>query len=107
MGWFSNWLSKVDIGLRPRNVFEGTEVNLYPFTERGLSWLEQNIAQFTEPEWSPGDRCLLLSEIDCLRLGRVVQKLRDAGMKVRFYGRLKGWDGYSLFWLQRHGRIRS
>ena len=100
-GWFSNWYNKVDIGLRPRNVFMGAEVNLYPFTQRGLDWLEQNINKFMEPVWSRRDRCLMLSELDCLALMSVVEMLQDAGLKVRFYGRLKGWDGKSPFWLER------
>jgi len=101
MGWFSNWHNKVDIGLRPRNVFVGTEVNLYPFTPRGIEWLEQNVDKFMDPAWSKRDRCLMLSELDCLALMRVVEILQDAGLKVRFYGRLKGWDGKSPFWLER------
>jgi type 1 fimbriae regulatory protein FimB/type 1 fimbriae regulatory protein FimE len=36
MGWFSNWLSKVDIGLRPRNVFEARREYL---TEREVERL--------------------------------------------------------------------
>jgi hypothetical protein len=102
MEWLSNWFNKVDIGLRPRNVFEGTEVNLYPFTPRAIKWVEQNIGGFIEPVWSQRDRCLLLSERDCLALMSVVRRLQDAGLKVRFYGRLKGWDGNSPFWLERH-----
>jgi hypothetical protein len=95
MGLFTTWLNKVDIGLRPRHVYEGTNVNLYPFTKRGVEWLKRNPDKFSEPRWSQRDRCLELSELDCLALHLVVQTLRDAGLKVRFYGRLKGWDGKS------------
>jgi hypothetical protein len=102
MVWFSDWRNKVEIGLRPRNVFVGTEVNLYPFTQRGAEWLEQNADKLIEPIWSKQDRCIMLSEFDCLTLMRVVKMLRDAGLKVRFYGRLRGWDGESPFWLERH-----
>jgi hypothetical protein len=101
MGWLSNWHSKVDIGLRPRNVFVGTKVNPYPFTQRGIEWLEQNIDKFMEPAWSQRDRCLMLSELDCLALISIVGMIQDAELKVRFYGRLKGWDGKSPFWLKR------
>ena len=90
MGWFSTWRNKVDIGLRPRQVFEGTEVNLYPFTKRGAEWLEQNIDKFSEVNWSKRDRCLELSEVDGLALHLMVERLLDAGLKIRFYGRLKG-----------------
>ena len=49
MGWFSTWRNKVDIGLRPRQVFEGTEVNLYPFTKRGAA-LRANDHETSESE---------------------------------------------------------
>lgn len=107
MGLFSNWQNKVDIGLRPRNVFEDNEVNLYPFTQRGIEWLEQNVDKFIEPAWSKRDRCFVLSELDCLALMSVVEMLQNAGLKVRFYGRLKGWDGKSPFWLERPAMRRG
>jgi hypothetical protein len=100
MGWFSSWFNKVDIGLRPRNVFEGIEVNLYPFTPRGIEWLEQNAGKFIEPQWSKRDH-LMLSDLDSIGLPRVVEMLLDAGLKIRFYGRLKGWDG-NPHWLHEH-----
>jgi hypothetical protein len=93
MGWFSSWRNKVDIGLRPRQVSEGTEVNLYPFTKNGYEWLEQNLDKFSDAKWSQENRCLELSDLDCLGLHTIVQSLLDAGLTVRFYGRLKGWDG--------------
>ena len=102
MNWLGNWFDKIDIGLRPRYVSKGREVNIYPFTKRGVEWLEENVGQFLEPEWSQRDRCLMLSELDSLRLMSVVEMLRDAGLKIRFYGRLKGWDGKSPLWLDRH-----
>jgi hypothetical protein len=96
MGWITSWIARVDIGLRPRDVFGGGEVNLYPFTKRGVDWLAQNIDKFKEPPiWSKRDRCLELSDIDSLALHLLVQKLVDAGLKVRFYGRLKRWDARS------------
>jgi hypothetical protein len=93
MGWFNG----VDIGVRPRNVLKGTDVNLYPFTRRGVEWLEQNLDQFSQPVWSQRERCLMLSESDASHIGLAltVGKLQRAGLKLRFYGRLKGWDGLS------------
>jgi hypothetical protein len=99
-GWFTKWGESVDIGLRPRHVHDGAEINLYPFTKRGVQWLEQNIGGFEEPIWSRQDRCLQLSDLDALILPSVVKRLEDAGLKVRFYGRLKGWDGKSPLWLK-------
>lgn len=101
MGWFADWLNKVDIGLRPRDAFEGIEVNLYPFTKRGIEWLAHNIDKFNgAPTWSKRERCLELSDVDSLALHLLVKKLADAGLKIRFYGRLKDWDGKSA-WLAR------
>ena len=40
-----------------------------------------------------------------LILHRIAAMIEDAGLKVRFYGRLKGWDGQSPIWrdLMRDG----
>jgi hypothetical protein len=97
MGWFMRWFNRVDIGLRPRNVFKGTDVNLYPFTRRGVEWIEQNLHRFSQPVWSQRERCLMLSKIDSSPIGLslIVGMLQQAGLKLRFYGRLKGWDGAS------------
>jgi hypothetical protein len=46
MGWFTNWREKVDVGLRPRHVHAGAEINLYRFTKRAAEWLEQNLDYF-------------------------------------------------------------
>jgi hypothetical protein len=95
-GWLTKWRESVDFGLRPRHVQEGAEINLYPFTKRAGEWLEQNFDSFKEPPtWSQRDRCLQLSDLDSLMLHLVVKRLETAGLKVRFYGRLKGWDGKS------------
>lgn len=93
MGWFGRWRNEVDIGVRPRHIFDGTEVNLYPFTKRGEDWLFANLDKFSEPGWNQPSRCLELSEFDCLGLHLIVDRLVKAGLTVRFYGRLKGWDG--------------
>jgi hypothetical protein len=96
MGWFTRWLNKVDIGIRPRHPFKGGEVDIYPFTARGADWLADNLDVFTEiPTWSEWGRCLELSDIESLTLHLVVRKLSEAGLSVRWYGRLKGWDGNS------------
>jgi hypothetical protein len=90
MGLFS----RVDIGFRPRNVFEGRAVNLYPFTQRGADWMQGNLDKFSDPVWEQKDRCWLLSDADSSHFGLVmtVGYLQDAGVKFKFYGRLKGWE---------------
>jgi hypothetical protein len=95
MRWHWSAQNKVDIGLRPRHVFEGTEVNLYPFNKRGTEWLIQNPREFLDAKWNDKDRCLELSDLDSWVLHSVVERLTSAGLKVQFYGRLKGWDGKS------------
>ena len=55
----------------------------------------QNLDGFKGSTWSPCDRCLELSDIE---LHRVVERLEEAGLTVRFYGRLRGWDGKSPIW---------
>jgi hypothetical protein len=91
----AKWHNEVDVGLRPREVFEGTHVNLYPFTRRAREWLIQNHDKFSGGEWRERDGYLELSERDCLALDAVVKLLVDAGLKIRFYGRLQGWAGKS------------
>jgi hypothetical protein len=93
MDWFDRWRNEVDIGVRPRHVFEGSDVNLYPFTKRDEDVLFTNLDKFSEPGWNESSRCLELSELDCVGLHLIVDRFVKAGLKVRFYGRLKGWDG--------------
>jgi hypothetical protein len=91
------WFNSVDIGVRPRDAFKGADVNLYAFTLRGAKWIEQHLDQFSEPVWSQRKRCLMLSESDSSHIGLVliVDKLQSAGLTLKFFGRLKGWDGTS------------
>ena len=85
-----NWLSSVDVGIRPRQVFEGSDVNLFPFTKAGIEWLRENIQDFTDPIWSPEERCLRLSPTDStVNLPNVLRALQNDGLKIKFYGRLK------------------
>jgi len=97
VNWLKDWFNRVDIGIRPRDVFSGVDVNLYPFTPRGIEWVQANIHRFDEPKWSERERCLMLSESDSgyFSLGLLVGQIELAGLRVRFYGRLKGWDGNS------------
>ena len=97
-GWFTKWRESVDFGLRPRHVHEGAEINLYPFTKRAAEWLEHNLDRFEGSTWSQRERCLELSDLEVLQLHRVIEMLDEAGLKVHFYGRLKGWDGQSPIW---------
>jgi hypothetical protein len=97
-GWLTKWRESVDFGLRPRHVHEGTEIDLYPFTKRAAKWLEQNFDSFAGSTWSQGERCLQLSDLEVLQLHRIVERLDEAGMKMRFYGRLRAWDGKSPIW---------
>ena len=60
MGWFTTGRNSVDIGIRPRGVFKGADVNLYPVTHRGTEWVQQNIITFSQQE----ERCLILSVTD-------------------------------------------
>lgn len=39
-----------------------------------------------------------LAEGDVIALHLVVERLREAGVRVRFYGRLRCWDGTSPVW---------
>ena len=80
----------MDIGIRPRQVFEGTDVNLFPFTKAGIEWLRQNIQHFTDPVWSQEEHCLKLSSIDStINLPNVIRCLRNDGLRIKFYGRLE------------------
>jgi hypothetical protein len=105
-GWLTKWRESVDFGLRPRHVHEGAEINLYPFTKRAAQWLEQNSDYFKGSPWSQRDRCVELSDLQTLVLHQLVEMLGEAGLKVSFYGRLKGWDGKSPIWrkLMRDGQ---
>jgi|GEM_PF-4555396 len=105
LGWFTKWRGSVDFGLRPRHVFDGPEINLYPFTKQAAEWLEENFDRFKGSTWSQRDRCLQLSDLETLQLHRLVERLEEAGLKVRFYGRLKGWDGKSPIWRKLPGDI--
>lgn len=99
INWFRDeiirWFNSVDVGIRPRDVFKGRDINLYPFTPRGQKWIEQNILKFSDPKWSQLERCLMLSDLDSSHFGlaSVVSEMKHAGLKLEFYGRLKGWDG--------------
>jgi hypothetical protein len=106
LGWFTRWRESVDFGLRPRHVHEGAEINLYPLTKRAAEWLAQNLNSFKGSTWSPHDRCLELSDPEALQLDRIVARLDEAGMKMRFYGRLRGWDGKSPIWQKLMGDRR-
>lgn len=88
------WFKRVDIGIRPRDVFHGIDVDIYPFAREGAKWIEQNINQLSGPVWSQKEHCLTLSKADSSHLGLtlITSQLDEAGLKVRFYGRLKGWN---------------
>jgi hypothetical protein len=88
------WFKRADIGIRPRDVLHGLDVNIYPFTRQGVEWIEQNINRLSDPVWSQKERCLKLSRADSSHFGLtlITSMLDDAGLKMRFYGRLKGWD---------------
>jgi len=84
-----NWLKIVDIGIRTRHVFEGSEVNLYPFTRNGMQWLQQNIQIFTDPAWSQEERCFKLSSTDSTtNFSSVIRTIQENGLRIKFYGRL-------------------
>jgi hypothetical protein len=76
------WLKRVDIGIRPRDVFNEIDVNVYPFTRRGAEWIEQNTNRLSDPIWSQKERCLELSKADSSHLGLVllVSMLQDAAL---------------------------
>jgi hypothetical protein len=48
--------------------------------------------------WSRKRGCVELAEGDVIALHLVVARLKEAGVGVRFYGRLRRWDGTSPVW---------
>lgn len=48
--------------------------------------------------WSRKRGCVELAEADVIALHLVVERLREAGVRVRFKGRLRHWDGVSPVW---------
>lgn len=95
MEWLPNWLRRADVGLRPRT---GAAVDLRPLTERGGRWLKQNLFRFPGAVLSRKRGCLELSEGDVIALHLVVERITAAGLRVRFYGRIRKWDGASPVW---------
>ena len=80
----------VDIGIRPRQVSDGSDIDIYPFTQNGMKWLEQNIQQFADPKWSQKDRRLELSPIDSTtRFADILRAPQSNGLKIKLYGRLR------------------
>jgi hypothetical protein len=102
MGWIPNWLRRADVGLRPRG---GAQVDLQPLSERSGRWLKANLFRFPGAIWSRKRGCVELSEGDVIALHLVVERITEAGLKVRLSGRLRGWDGASPVWtlLMRKG----
>ncbi|MCK1663398.1 hypothetical protein IVA90_38915 [Bradyrhizobium sp. 151] len=90
-----NLLRRPDVGLRPR---DGAQVDLQPLSERGRRWLKQNLFRFPGAVWSRKRGCAELVEGDVIALHLVVERLKAAGVRVRFYGRLRRWDGTSPVW---------
>ena len=95
MGWIANLLRLPDVRVRPRN---GTHVDLQPLSERGGRWLKHNLFRFPGAVWSRKRGCVELAEGDVIALHLVVKRLKEAGVRVRFYGRLRRWDGMSPVW---------
>ena len=95
MGWIANLLRRSDVALRPR---EGVQVDLLPLSERGGRWLKHNLFRFPGATWSRKRGCVELAEADVIALHLVVERLREAGVRVRFKGRLRHWDGTSPVW---------
>lgn len=95
MGWIANLLRRPDVGLRPR---DSANVDLQPLSERGGQWLKHNLFRFPGAVWSRKRGCVELAEGDVIALHLVVQRLKEAGVRVRFYGRLRRWDGTSPVW---------
>lgn len=90
-----NWFRRADVGLRPN---DGTAVDVQPLSDRGRAWLKQNLFRFPGAVWSRKRECLELSDGDVIALHLVVERITSAGLKVRFSGRLRGWDGSSPVW---------
>lgn len=95
MGWIPNWLRRADVKLRPR---AGARVDVQPLSERGGRWLKANLFHFPGAVWSRKRGCVELSDGDVIALHLVVERITSAGLKVRFSGRLRGWDGLSPVW---------
>ncbi|EHR01369.1 hypothetical protein Bra471DRAFT_02087 [Bradyrhizobium sp. WSM471] len=95
MGWIANLLRLPDVGLRPR---DGTHVDLQPLSARGARWLKHNLFRFPGAVWSRKQGCVELAEGDVIALHLVVERLKEAGVRVRFYGRLRRWDGKAPVW---------
>jgi hypothetical protein len=95
MSWIPNWLRRTDVALRPR---AGTAVDVQPLSERGGRWLRMNLFRFPGAVWSRKRGCVELSEGDVIALHLVVERITAVGLKVRFSGRLRGWDGTSPVW---------
>ena len=96
MNWIANLLRRPDVGLRPRE--DGRKVDLQPLSERGGRWLKHNLFRFPGAVWSRKRGCVELEEADVIALHLVVERLKEAGVRVRFYGRLRRWDGMSPAW---------
>jgi hypothetical protein len=95
VGWITNLLRSPDVGVRPR---VGAQVDLQPLSERGGQWLKHNLYRFPGAVWSRKRGCVELAEGDVIALHLVVGRLREAGVRMRFYGRLRRWDGTSPVW---------
>lgn len=95
MGWIANLLRRPDVGLRPGN---GAQVDLEPLSERGGRWLKYNLFRFLGAVWSGKRGCVELAEGDVIALHLLVERLKEAGVRVRFYWRLRRWDGTSPVW---------
>src|SRR3954452_2542407 len=95
MGWIPNWLRRADVRLRPRT---GAQVDLQPLSERSGRWLKANLFRFPGAVWSRKRGCVELSEGEVIALHLVVERITEAGLKVRLSGRLRGWDGASPVW---------
>lgn len=96
MNWIADLLRQPDVGLRPRE--DGRKVDLQPLSERGGRWLKHNLFRFPGAVWSRKRGCVELEEADVIALHLVVERLNEAGVRVRFYGRLRRWDGKSPVW---------
>jgi len=95
MGWIANWLRLPDVAVRPR---KGAQVDLVPLSKRGARWLKANLFRFPGAVLSRKRGCVELAEGDVIALHLVVERLREAGVRVRFDGRLRRWDGASPVW---------
>lgn len=91
-----NWLRRADVRLRPRKT--GAAIDVQPLSHRGGRWLRANLFRFPGAVWSRKRGCVELSEGDVIALHQVVERIVSAGLKVRFSGRLRRWDGVSPVW---------